>query len=188
MVYDFGDSAVVAMESSVAPAESQARLPLLLAKVTASGVGEGDQSVFYRQSYATDNRLRTYQLARWSLPPEQLFEQRLRQTLELQRPVLTEEFNLARLRDGDRYPAVLRVDISRFEQNFETPTASAGIVQVRATLIDPNPRGDALLGQKTFISRISAETADAQGGAAAMAEAAKVVAITVAQWVESLGK
>jgi ABC-type uncharacterized transport system auxiliary subunit len=80
--------------------------------------------------------------------------------------------------DNARYDAALRVDLVEFAQVFDTPDASRARVQVRATLI----RDQKLAAQRTFTAERKAGTADAAGGAAALAAAAEESIDAVVRW------
>jgi hypothetical protein len=76
----------------------------------------------------------------------------------------------------------LNVSVEAFDQVFETPTSSRGIVQLRATLT----KG---VGQKADVqtTQVSTErtalSADAQGGVAALDGASAEAVLGVLDWV-----
>ena len=85
--YDLGPSAV-----ADAPAQRLAPLPpLALADLDAPGLPDGSNAVLYRLAYAEAQQLRPYSLARWSQPPAQLVQQRLREQLGQRRAILKAE-------------------------------------------------------------------------------------------------
>ena len=182
--YDFGPGAMVPV-----PADGRAPLPpLALAELEAPGLTEGSTAVLYRLAYADARQLRPYTQARWSQPPAQLVQQRLRDQLGQRRAVLTVESGAAQARAGGKLPAVLRVDLEEFSQVFTSATASAGLVRLRATLAEPAANGEILLGQRVFIVQRPAASADAAGGTRALAEATGAVAQELVQWLEQLGR
>ncbi|MCW8174496.1 ABC-type transport auxiliary lipoprotein family protein [Verminephrobacter aporrectodeae] len=185
--YDFGPSPVVA-----APAEQRAPLPALaLADVQAPGLPEGSSAVLYRLAYADARQLHAYSQARWSQPPAQLLQQRLRERLGQRRAILRDDDAGAPVRDtlpqGGRLPLVLRVELEEFSQRFSSPTESAAVVQLRATLIERGPVGETLRGQRVFSVQRPAGSADAVGGVAALVQASTQLADELAQWVEQIG-
>lgn len=183
VTYDFGS--LSGEYSSIQVGDS--RPALVLIHVKASGLPNDAQALQYRQSFALDQRLQSYQLARWSQQPSALFTQQLRSVLQGTRPILDESLRLSRTSVGGE-PAVLQTDIMAFEQIFDAANSSAGHVQVQATLLQSNSQGNTLLGQKVFFAKIPAQTPDAAGGAKAIAEAAKIVADNINAWVTELGK
>ena len=125
-VYDFGPGLVP--KATPAPAASGVALsPLLLADIEAPATVDGT-AVLYRLAYADVQQLRPYAQARWSMPPAQLVRQRLRDQLSQQRVVLNPA-------EG---PAgwILRLELEEFTQVFETPDRSAGLVRLRAPLLE----------------------------------------------------
>lgn len=187
VLYDFGPGA-----AAVQSADRQAPLPpLALADVEAPGLPEGSNAVLYRLAYSDAQQLRTYSQARWSQPPAQLLQQRLREQLGQRRAVLKADDGAAQARDpalGGKLPLVLRVELEEFSHLFTSATDSAGVVRLRATVVDLTPTGEALRGQRVFTARTPARSADAAGGVAALAAASTQVAQELAQWVEQLGR
>lgn len=182
--YDFGPGAMAPV-----PADRRAPLPpLALADVEAPGVAEGSTAVLYRLAYAEARQLRPYTQARWSQPPAQLVQQRLRDQLGQRRAVLTAESGAAQARASGKLPVVLRVELEEFSQVFTSATESAGLVRLRATLAEPAAAGEILLGQRVFIVQRPAASADAAGGTRALAEATDQVAHELTQWLEQLGR
>ncbi|MDD2546836.1 MAG: ABC-type transport auxiliary lipoprotein family protein [Burkholderiaceae bacterium] len=182
--YDFGPGAMAPV-----PVDRRAPLPpLALASIEASGGAEGSSAVLYRLAYADVRQLRPYTLARWSQPPAQLLQLRLRDQLGQRRVVLTAEGAAAQARIAGKLPALLRVDLEEFSQVFTSPTESAGLLRLRATLVEPAIGGDVLLGQRVFTVQRPAARADAAGGTQALAEASDQVAQDLAQWLEQMGR
>jgi cholesterol transport system auxiliary component len=186
VLYDFGPGAL-----APAPTDRRAPLPpLALADVDAPGVPEGSNAVLYRLMYADTQQLRPYSQARWSQPPAQLVQQRLREHLGQRRAILKTDDAAAQARDaaqGHRLPSVLRVELEEFSHIFTSAADSAGVVRLRATVVDLTLAGEALRGQRVFIARAPARSADAAGGVAALADATSQVAQELADWVEQVG-
>lgn len=186
VMYDFGGSAAVAATS----AERSALLPPLgLAEVEAPGLPDGSNAVLYRLTYSEAQQVRPYSQARWSQPPAQLVQQRLREQLGQRRAILKAEDGSALARDaarGGSLPPVLRVEIEEFSHVFASATDSAGVVRLRATVVDLTRAGEALRGQRLFVVRTPARSADAAGGVAALAEATTQAAREMADWLEQL--
>jgi len=164
-VYDFGP--VTALPAVSAPAFTG---PLALADVSAS-LALDSTAVQYRLVYANPQELRPYALARWTMPPAKLIQQRVRSTLSARGPVLT--------------PGVvataytLKLELEEFSQVFNAPGASQGVMQLRATLL----KGNALAAQRNFTAQAPAASADASGGVRALSTAADEVAKQLSDWV-----
>ena len=184
-LYDFGPGAL-----APAPTDRRAPLPpLALADVDAPGLPEGSNAVLYRLAYSDSQQLRPYSQARWSQPPAQLVQQRLREQLGQRRAILKADDAGAQARDaaqGGALPLVLRTELEEFSHVFASPADSAGVVRLRATVVALTPAGESLRGQRVFIARTPARSADAAGGVAALAEASTQVAQELAEWVEQV--
>ena len=113
----------------------------------------------------------------------------MRLLLGTQRPLLSSMDNISTAA-GQPSAALLKVDVEDFSQIFESATGSVGSVQLRATLLGPaGPRGgNALLGQRVFTVRQAAKTADAAGGAQALAQATDAALAQVDAWLLGLGR
>ncbi|KQO26354.1 hypothetical protein ASF11_01185 [Acidovorax sp. Leaf76] len=185
VLYDFGPGALAPV-----PTDRRAPLPpLALADVDAPGLPEGSNAVLYRLMYADTQQLRPYSQARWSQPPAQLVQQRLREQLGQRRAILKADDAAAQARDpaqGSRLPSVLRVELEEFSHVFTSATDSAGVVRLRATVVDLALAGEVLRGQRVFIVRTPARSADAAGGVAALSDASTQVAQELSQWLEQV--
>ena len=185
VLYDFGPGALAPV-----PTDRRAPLPpLALADVDAPGLPEGSNAVLYRLMYADTQQLRPYSQARWSQPPAQLVQQRLREQLGQRRAILKADDAAAQARDpaqGSRLPSVLRVELEEFSHVFTSAADSAGVVRLRATVVDLALAGEVLRGQRVFIVRTPARSADAAGGVAALSDASTQVAQELSQWLEQV--
>ena len=212
VVYDFGPG-TLAVAPAAAPAGVNAasaaalpaatRLPTLaLADVQSVGLNDNRTAVLYRLAYTDARQLRPYQMARWAMPPAQLVQQALRNELGERRAVLSADDALAAAREGTgsnsnssaaavagagSLPTVLRVELEEFSQVFSSASASAGLVRLRATLVEPTADGEKLLGQRLFTAQVPAPSADASGGTRALADATAQVAQGVSQRIGQLG-
>ncbi|WP_246610212.1 ABC-type transport auxiliary lipoprotein family protein [Comamonas fluminis] len=186
--YDLGvtDTTVPA---ATAAAPSVAPPPLVLAEVQTPAGSDNSTAMLYRLSYADNQEQRAYQHARWTLPPAQMLEQRLRTRLALERPVLSEKDNLSPNPNDSRALGLLRLEIVEFSQVFDSASSSQGVVRVRASLIGQDRRGgNVLLGQKLFSAQTPAATGDAAGGARAMAVSVDRLTIDLSNWLQSQGR
>ena len=186
--YDLG-MADLAAPAANAAAPSVAPVPLVLAEVQAPGLPEGLTAMFYRLNYSDSQQLRAYQNARWSLPPAQMVEQRLRMRLGLERPVLSGKDNVRPVVSDKRSVALLRVNVDEFSQVFDSAGSSRSVVRLSASLIGTaESSGNQLLGQKVFTVEVPAATADAAGGAQAMARAVDEAAAQLSRWLQGYGR
>jgi cholesterol transport system auxiliary component len=176
-LYDFGPG-----PSAPAAAQPMSQQPVVLADIEASGALDG-AAFLYRLAYANETQLHPYAQARWSAPPPQLIRQRLRQQLGVERAVLDLSESAAMARSGGLMPRVLRIDLEEFSHLFESQTQSVGLLRLRVTLLENTPAGERLIAQRSFVARQPAPTADAPGGAKALAASCDAVAEELRQWL-----
>ena len=181
-VYDFGPGAA---QAQLAPADTP---PLVLLDVGGAAAAEGSSALLYRLAYANAQQLLPYSQARWSQPPAQLLQQALRERLGRDRIVLSASQAAALQPDRQRLPAVLRVQLEEFSQVFSSAQDSAGVVRLRAVLADTGLTGETLVAQRVFTAQRPAGSADAAGGARALAEASAQLADELAAWVQQQGR
>ncbi|MBC7681789.1 MAG: membrane integrity-associated transporter subunit PqiC [Ferruginibacter sp.] len=186
--YDFGPG-ITTTTAATASAVPAASLPsLALADVEAPGMSEGGTAILYRLGYADARQLRSYAQGRWSVPPAQLVGQRLRDVLGQRRAVVGAGDSAALARTVGPAPRLLRLELQEFTQLFQSPTASTGLVRLRATLVESTPLGDSLLAQRTFNAQRPAPSADAPGGVRALAAATDALAQELDGWLETVGR
>lgn len=171
VLYDFG----VATAMPVTTAGGGAP-PALAASVQAPSSLEGT-AVLYRLAYADAQQLRAYALARWTMPPAELVQQRLRERLSQQQPVL---------KPGEGAARVLHIELEEFSQVFASPEQSMGLLRLRATLLQGTPNGDRLVAQHQVVVQRPAPSADASGGVRALTAATDAAVAELAQWLQPL--
>ncbi|MGA3252351.1 MAG: ABC-type transport auxiliary lipoprotein family protein [Paraburkholderia sp.] len=139
-------------------------------EVTAPETLTSDKLI-YRLSYADAQQTASYANSHWTMAPSELLTQRLRNALSQRGTVLTGS-------DGVSAP-VLRVDLSEFEQIFDSQTQSHGAVTARATVT----QGGKVLAQHTFAASAPASSADAAGAAQALATASDDLVAQISAWL-----
>lgn len=168
--YDFGPPAAPVAQTTSAP------LPVLVI-ADANGPSWLDtQRMYYRLLYADAQQSRPYAYNRWNTPPLQLLSQRLKTR------VAQGGVKVLSTTDAAAGIPLLRIDVDDFSQNFDSEKQSSGQVTLRASLF----RGHQLLDQKTFSRNSKAASADAQGGAQALALASDAVAADLLAWLGTL--
>lgn len=160
--YDFGPP------NPAASAGTQPAVKVL--DVSAPDTLESDKLI-YRLSYADAQQTASYANSHWTMAPSQLLTQRLRSALSSRGTVLTGA-------DGVRAP-VLKVDLSEFEQVFDSQSESHAAITARATLT----QNGKVFGQRTFIARAPSSSADAAGGAQALAAASDDLVSQIGAWL-----
>ena len=181
--YDLGAPAALAALPAVA-------LPAVaLGPVQAPLLADGSTLVHYRLAYADAQVLRAYTQARWSVPPAQMVQQRLREHLtQGRRVVLSAAPGEAPPSVQGRQVPVLRLALEEFSHVFTTAQDSVGWVRVRATLVDPAPQGDVLLAQRVLEVRQPASAPNAAAGVQALAQGVDVLGAELAQWLHIVSK
>jgi cholesterol transport system auxiliary component len=163
--YDFGPAPAAA---------ATPRVPgtVLVPEVSAPGWLENGALV-YRLAYRDGASPRAYANSRWVTSPPALYTARLRGSV-----AASSSGGAVAPGDNARYDAALRVEIVEFSQVFDAPEASRAVVQVRGTLV----RDQRVAAQRTFTAERRAATADAAGGAAALAGAADDSIAALVRW------
>ena len=173
-VFDFGPGPLTA---PTAPSVQQA--PLIIAVVEAPTALDSS-AVLYRLGYADAQQLQPYALARWSMTPAQLLQQRLRAQLGQNRLLLNPTDQVVA---SASLPRTLRLELEEFSQLFSSPSQSTGLLRLRATLTQNSPRGDLLLAQRSVLVQRPAPTADAAGGVRALTEASDTAVQEIDAWL-----
>jgi cholesterol transport system auxiliary component len=135
------------------------------------------REMYYRLNYANDLQLHPYANSRWSMPPIQLFEQRLKLRIAQAGGQV-----LSASESASNVPLVLHIEADDFTQTFDSPAHSGGQVALRASVFS----GRGLLAQKSFSRQADAPSADAGGGAKALAIASDAVIAEILQWLTEL--
>lgn len=178
IMYDFGP----ALPPAASAAAPQAT-PLVLPDLEVSASLE-TSALLYRLGYADANQLRPYAFARWSAPPGQLVQQRLREVLGRSRPVLDSSAAASLARRGGATPPMLRIELEEFSHLFDSATESRGVLRLRCTLLESSAAGERLVAQRSFTVHRPAPAPDAAGGVRALAAATDAAAQEIAAWLQ----
>jgi cholesterol transport system auxiliary component len=162
--YDFGPAPQVAASGS---------MPAVKVLDVTAPVTLSSDKLTYRLSYADAQQTASYANSHWTMTPADLLTQRLRMALSARGMVLTGS-------DGVRAP-VLRVELDEFEQIFDSQTQSHGAVSARATLT----QGGKVVAQHSFMTSAPARSADAAGGAQALAAASDDLVAQISAWLSA---
>ncbi len=149
--------------------------PLSIAEVNAPAWLDSPM-MFFRLAYANEQQPRPYARSRWSMPPAQLFGQRLKARIGQAGGVALAAS------DGAENVPLLRIEADDFTQIFDSPEQSFALVSMRASILN----GRTLAAQKTFIKQSPAPTADAAGGARALADASDAIITDMMNWLAGL--
>ena len=124
----------------------------------------------YRLAYKNPSQVLAYTESRWVAPPDRLLQRRLEN----------------KLRTVGVAQCALNVSVETFDQVFDTPTASRGLVQLRATITKGAGR-QAVVEATQVATERAAATADAQGGVAALQSASGEAITKLLEWVQGQG-
>ena len=169
--YDFGPL------PAAAQASPQVANPgaIIVADITGPASLDAER-MQYRLLYADARQSRPYAYNQWTSTPLQLLTQRMRAR------IAQAGVKVLSTTDAAASTNLLRMEVEDFTQNFDTATSSSGVVRLRASLF----RSHKLVDQKTFSSSAPAPSADAAGGARALADASDAVAADVLAWLAAL--
>ncbi|KQV85316.1 ABC transporter [Massilia sp. Root351] len=173
-VYDFGPLPAAA-GAAPAPVPAAAIPALVVADVNGPASLDSNR-MYYRLLYADAQQARPYAQNAWSVTPLQLLTQRLRARLA------QAGVKVLATTDAAVGMPVLRLEADDFSQNFASLTSSSGQVSLRASLF----RNHKLVDQKTFTRSTEAPSADAAGGARALAASSDAIAADILAWLAAL--
>lgn len=173
--YDFGPLPP-ATQAANAGTSAGANIGAIIVADATGPASLDSERMQYRLLYADARQSRPYAYNQWTSTPLQLVTQRMKARIA--------QAGVKVLSTSDSAAAVnlLRLEVDDFAQNFETATQSNGHISLRASLF----RSHRLLDQKTFTRTAPAPSADAAGGARALADASDALAADVLAWLAAL--
>ena len=146
-----------------------------LGDVTASAFLD-NPGMFYRLAYADAQQPHPYATSRWVMPPAQLFEQRLKARFGQAGNTIIS------VTDGALNVPILHCELDEFSQVFDSPTSSKVTLSIRAAVFQNRQ----LISQRSFTQQRPTTTADAAGGARALAVASDGLIDELATWLRSV--
>jgi len=169
--FDFGP----ALPSAAAPAAQSSLGAIVISDATGSGALDNER-MLYRLSYADPLQARAYANSRWTATPLQMLTQRLRTRIaQAGAKVLTEN-------DVSTGVPIMRIDVDEFSHNFSGVAQSEGLVVLRASVF----QGHVLVDQRSFTRSTPAGSADAAGGARALAASTDAIAGDIVAWLGAM--
>ena len=172
--FDFGPAMPAASQTQtqtqVAPVGA-----IVVTDITGSSALENER-MFYRLSYADALQARSYANSRWTANPLQMMTQRMKTRIaQSGAKVLSET-------DASNGVPILRIDVDEFIHNFSGAAQSEGQVALRASVFQGHP----LVDQRSFARTTQAGSADAAGGARALAASTDAIAADIVAWLRTL--
>ncbi len=174
-VYDFGPTISPQGAQPPAPAAAATFPALVVADVTGPAVLD-NQRMYYRLLYSDAQQSRPYAYNQWSATPLQLLSQRLKAR------IAQGGVKVLSTTDASGGTPLLRLEADEFTQNFASAADSSAVVSLRASVF----RSHRLVDQRTFTRTVPAQTADAPGGARALADASDAIAADILGWLAAL--
>ena len=166
-LYDFGPAA------NPPATTSNASVPAVVITDVTGNAAFDSERMFYRLNYADPLQARSYAHSRWNSTPLQLLTQRFKSR------VAQAGVKVLSTTDASNGVPLLRIDLDDFTHSFDSTASSYGQVVVRASLF----QGHTLVDQRTFRQKVRAPSADAPGGARALAQATDAVATDMIAWL-----
>jgi cholesterol transport system auxiliary component len=174
-LYDLGPLRIEAT-ANTAPATTLTPLPALSVAEVNAPAWLDSPLMFYRLNYTNDQQPRPYANSRWTMAPAQLFGQRLKSRLAQAGGIVLPAA------DGAANVPLLRIEADDFTQTFDSPAHSSARIALRATVFNART----MTAQKTFVKQVPAPSADAAGGARALAEASDALIADMIVWLAAL--
>jgi cholesterol transport system auxiliary component len=167
--FDFGPA------TAGTPAPATPIAAVVVTDVTGSAAFDNER-MHYRLNYANAQQSRAYNGSRWGATPLELVTQRLKSRIaQAGSKVLSPT-------DASNGVAILRTELDDFSHSFDSVSQSHGVLALRVSLFNQHK----LIDQKTFSRKVAATSADAAGGARALAAATDAVAADINAWLATL--
>jgi len=176
--YDFGPILMPAPADSSTAAPAAAGFPALVVADVTGPASLDSNRMFYRLLYSDAQQSRPYAYNNWSVTPLQLLSQRMKARFA------QSGVKVLNTTDAAGGLPLLRLEADEFSQNFDSATRSSASVSLRASVF----RNHRLIDQRTFSRKAPADSADAPGGARALASASDAVAADILAWLATLPK
>ena len=155
---------------------SDAPLPALVVTDATGSPAFESEKMYYRLNYADPLQARAYANSRWTATPLQMLTQRLRTRIaQAGAKVLTEN-------DVSTGVPIMRIDVDEFSHNFSGVAQSEGLVVLRASVF----QGHVLVDKRSFTRSTPAGSADAAGGARALAASTDAIAADIVAWLGAM--
>lgn len=167
--YDFGP-----LPAGVPAAGAQ--LPPLVVPVATGPASLDNQRMLYRLNYANPMQARFYSQAHWASTPLDLI------TARVKARIAQSGVKVLSATDASNGHYLLRIEIDDFAHTFASTTQSAGVLRLRASVF----QGSRFIDQKTFAQSTPSPSADAEGGAQALAAATDTISDGIVAWIASL--
>ncbi|CAN7166342.1 ABC-type transport auxiliary lipoprotein family protein [Massilia sp. LjRoot122] len=169
--YDFGPAAPNSQQAA-----APAALPALVVMDATGPAALENERMYYRLNYADALQARTYANSRWASNPLQMLTQRVKARLA------QSGMKVLSATDASTGVPLLRIEVDDFVHGFSGVSQSEGQITLRASLFSDHR----LLDQRSFTRITPAPSADAPGGARALATSTDAVAADILAWLATV--
>lgn len=173
-----GSNGAVNAGSVGGAAGAAAVLPAIVVADVSGPASLDSQRMFYRLMYADARQSRPYAYNSWAVTPLQLMSQRLKAR------IAQAGVKVVSTTDAAGGLPLLRLEADEFSQNFDSATQSSASITLRASVF----RNHKLVDQRTFSRTARAPSADAAGGASALADSTDGIAADILAWLAAMPK
>jgi cholesterol transport system auxiliary component len=170
--FDFGPTAPTQQQAASAPAG----MPALVVMDATGPAALENERMYYRLNYADALQARTYANSRWASNPLQMLTQRIKTRLA------QSGMKVLSATDASTGVPLLRVEVDDFVHGFSGVAQSEGQLTLRASLFNDHR----LLDQRSFTRSTPAPSADAAGGARALAASTDAIAADILAWLATV--
>lgn len=168
--FDFGP-----LGPPVVPVAQAPLAAIVVMDATGSPAFENERMI-YRLNYDDPLQARAYAYARWAANPLLLVTQRVKSRLA------QAGIKVLSATDSNTNVPILRLEVDDFSHAFASTTRSEGQLVLRASVFNNHT----LLDQKTFSRATPAPSADAPGGARALAASTDAAAADITAWLAGI--
>jgi cholesterol transport system auxiliary component len=168
--YDFGPAAPTQQ------AAAAAAMPALVVMDATGPAALENERMYYRLVYADALQARTYANSRWASNPLQMLTQRVKARLA------QSGMKVLSATDASTGVPLLRIEVDDFVHAFTGVSQSEGQLTLRASLFSDHR----LIDQRSFTRTTPAPSADAPGGARALAASTDAAAADILAWLATV--
>ncbi|WP_229429719.1 MULTISPECIES: ABC-type transport auxiliary lipoprotein family protein [unclassified Massilia] len=171
-VFDFGPALPAAQGAAAAPASMPA---IVVMDATGAAILDNER-MYYRLNYADALQARTYANSRWSGNPLALVTQRVKTRLA------QSGMKVLSATDASTGVPILRIEVDELMHSFSGAAQSEGQLALRASVFNEHR----LVDQRSFSRTTPAASADAAGGARALAQSLDATSADILAWLATL--
>lgn len=172
-VFDFGPALPGAQAAAAA---APASMPAIVVMDATGAAILDNERMYYRLNYADALQARTYANSRWSGNPLALVTQRVKTRLA------QSGMKVLSATDASTGVPILRIEVDELMHSFSGAAQSEGQLALRASVFNEHR----LVDQRSFSRTTPAASADAAGGARALAQSLDATSADILAWLATL--